>query len=97
MEEDGVCVVGSGPTGVVAALTLLNAGVPVVMLESGGTFPRRLHVRIQDIDLFRPAPPTVKEPVAGVDFLAPGDGAARWVRAHCLGGLSNYWSGTDGR
>src|SRR6476659_297217 len=30
-----VCIVGSGLTGTIAALTLLEDGVPVVMLESG--------------------------------------------------------------
>ncbi len=93
MGEDGVCIVGSGPTGVMAALALVEAGVPVMMIESGGTFPRRLHIRIRDVDLFRPAPPTVKEPVVDEDFITGGDGAARWIKAHSLGGLSNYWSG----
>jgi choline dehydrogenase-like flavoprotein len=91
MEHDGVCVVGSGPTGVMTALTLTEAGVPVLMLESGDGYPRRLHVRIRDVELFRPAPPAVREPVADVDFVC--EDTARWIKAHCVGGLSNYWSG----
>lgn len=90
---DGVCVVGSGPTGVSAATALVEAGIPVVMLESGNTFPRRLHVRVGGVDLFRPAPPTLREPVAGVDFVNAEQDPARWIKAHRLGGLSNYWSG----
>jgi choline dehydrogenase-like flavoprotein len=93
IKNECVCVVGSGPTGVVAALTLVQAGIPVVMLESGSHFPRRLHLRVGGIDLLRPTPPTLREPVADVDFVNHGDGHARWIKAHCLGGLSNYWSG----
>jgi choline dehydrogenase-like flavoprotein len=93
MDDDRVVVVGSGPTGVIAALTLVEAGVSVVMLESGDDFPRRLHARFRDVDLFRPIPPQVREPTAGVDFLTPDEGGTRWVMAHRLGGLSNHWSG----
>jgi choline dehydrogenase-like flavoprotein len=93
MGEDCVCVVGSGPTGVIAALTLIEAGIPVVMLESGSTFPRRWHIRVNNIDIFRPAPPTLREPVPDVDFVCLEDSGARWIKANCLGGLSNYWSG----
>jgi choline dehydrogenase-like flavoprotein len=88
-----VCVVGSGLTGTIAALTLLEDGVPVVMLESGCTFPRRFHARFRDVDLIRPNPPTVQAALSGVDFVAGGDGSAKWIRAHRLGGLSNYWTG----
>lgn len=91
MDETGVCVIGSGPTGVIAASTLVNAGVPVVMLESGGTYPHRLHIRFRDHDVLRPAPPVYREAVPDVDFIST-DGA-RWISDHRIGGLSNFWAG----
>ena len=92
-ERDCVCVVGSGLTGAIAALALLEDGVPVVMLESGSTFPRRFHARFRDVDLIRPRPSTVQPTIPDVDFIAGGDGSAKWIKANRLGGLSNYWSG----
>jgi hypothetical protein len=60
------------------------------MLESGGAFPRRLHVRVDGVELLLPVAPTVREPVADVDFANLDHGTAHWIKTNCLGGLSNH-------
>lgn len=91
--DDCVCIVGSGPTGTAAALALVEAGIPVVMLESGRSHPRRFHLRIRDVDILRPARPSAREVREGTDFVNPDAEPVRWFRTYELGGLSNYWSG----
>lgn len=93
MEETSVLIVGSGPTGAVAAWTLVNAGIPVVMLESGNSFPKDLHLRIQQRELRRPITPPIRNHTDYAEFVNLNDCSARWIRAHHLGGRSNFWSG----
>lgn len=93
MDENSVVVIGSGLTGTIAALTLLKAGVPVVMLESGNTYPKNLHLRFQQRELRRPIRPIISEHVPYAEFVNLDDCSARWIKAHSLGGRSNFWSG----
>ena len=93
MDEDCVIVVGSGLTGAIAALTLVEAGIPVVMLESGNKFPRDLHLRIRHRELRRPITPPINEHVPYAEFVNLNDCSTRWIKAHCIGGRSNFWSG----
>ena len=93
MNENCVIVVGSGLTGAIAAYTLCEEGIPVVMLESGSTFPRGFHLRINHRELRRPATPPINEYVPYAEFVNLKDCSTRWIKAHCLGGRSNFWSG----
>ena len=93
MDENCVIVVGSGLTGAIAALTLVEASIPVVMLESGNKFPRDLHVRIGHHEIRRPITPSIKEHVPYAEFLNLNDCTTRWIKANCFGGRSNFWSG----
>lgn len=80
---------GSGPTGAMAALKLVELGVPVTMLESGEAYPAGLIVRAFGRNLFRKwAPPREEQP-----FVASGDPQTEWHAALAPGGLSNYWTG----
>lgn len=83
-----VLVVGSGPTGAMAALTLLQQGIPVTMLESGDQAPGGLIVRALGRNLFRRFPR--RDLRAAVE--ATGDPEAVWYQALAPGGLSNYWT-----
>jgi len=49
-------VIGSGHSGAIAALVLLQRGIPVTMLESGQTFPGGLLVRVKGRNVFRKRP-----------------------------------------
>ena len=93
MTENGVIVVGSGLTGAIAAWTLVKAGVPVVMLESGDSFPKNPHVRFRHRELRRPITPPVSEHTDYAEFVNEADCSARWIKAHRIGGRSNFWSG----
>jgi choline dehydrogenase-like flavoprotein len=84
-----VIVVGSGPAGAMAALKLVQCGVPVIMLESGETPPGGILLRVMDKTLFRRVPEVPK-----YDHYVPGDDpSAVWVKSLEPGGLSNYWTG----
>lgn len=93
MNEDGVIVVGSGLTGVIAALTLVEAEIPVIMLESGSSFPQDLHLRIRNRELRRPTTPPIREHIPDAEFVNLENSSTQWIKAHCLGGRSNFWSG----
>ena len=82
-------VIGSGPSGAIAALTLLERGIPVTMLESGQAFPAGLVVRAFGRNLFRKWAPDSE----GYAFVASGDPDTEWQSALLPGGLSNYWTG----
>jgi choline dehydrogenase-like flavoprotein len=84
-----VVVIGSGPAGAAAALTLVEQGVAVTMMESGPTYVGGLLVRAFARNLYRKWAP------AGTryQFAVSGDPGTQWPNALVPGGLSNYWTG----
>jgi choline dehydrogenase-like flavoprotein len=84
-----VVVIGSGPSGAMAALTLVERGIPVTMLESGSTFPGGLVVRAFGRNLFRRWPRDLDKDT----FVASGDPESVWHNVLVPGGLSNLWTG----
>jgi choline dehydrogenase-like flavoprotein len=54
--SDGRQVIGSGPAGAIAALTLVRQGIPVTMLESGQRLPEGFLVRAAGRNLIRRRP-----------------------------------------
>jgi choline dehydrogenase-like flavoprotein len=89
-ETRRVIVIGSGPAGAVAALTLVQHGVPVTMLESGLPIEHGLVVRALGRNIFRKWPAEQKTDSA---FLASGDPGTTWWSTLAPGGLSNFWTG----
>lgn len=82
-------VIGSGPAGSMAALTLLKHSIPVTMLESGQSVPGGLLVRAMGKNVYRRRPKLGSR----IDHVATGDPDARWTHTLEPGGLSNYWTG----
>jgi choline dehydrogenase-like flavoprotein len=90
MEEDRrVIVIGSGPTGAMAAYQLVQCGIPVTMLESGSTFQGGSLLRIMGRNLYRRVPPMEH----GRYHISSGDPKTDWYYNFAPGGLSNQWTG----
>jgi choline dehydrogenase-like flavoprotein len=85
-----VVVIGSGPTGAMAARALITAGIPTVMLESGSKPPTGALVRMSRRNVYRRGDPLA--PSTGA-FVATGDPATVWTFNLEPGGLSNQWTG----
>ncbi len=90
---DRVVVIGSGPSGAMAALTLVNRGVPVTLLESGQHVPDGFLVRAMGRNIIRRR--QLANSAAAVTSTSSGGGA--WVQSLVPGGLSNYWVGAAPR
>ncbi len=92
-DDRRVIVIGSGPAGAMAALTLLRRGIPVTMLESGQTPPRGLLIRAMGRTVYRkwPALQTYDHHVTADNM------KALWYHDLVPGGLSNYWVGASPR
>jgi choline dehydrogenase-like flavoprotein len=88
-DDRRVLVIGSGPAGAMAALTLVREGIPVTMLESGQHMPRGLLVRVAGRNLVRKRP-KIEDPRRHV---ASDDPRASWYHALCPGGMSSHWAG----
>lgn len=84
-----VIVIGSGPSGAMAALALLQHDIPVTMLESGQNLPPGLLVRAMGRNVFRRKPNL--EPRK--DHVSSDDPDAQWYHELAPGGLSNHWTG----
>ena len=89
MHDPDVVVIGSGPAGAMAATTLVERGVDVLMLDAGDHVPGGLIVRA--------AGNTVYRRMAWADYasdrLDPASAAGvDWYSSLSLGGLSNYWT-----
>ncbi|WP_404790626.1 NAD(P)-binding protein [Altericista sp. CCNU0014] len=93
MSDDRVVIVGSGPTGTIAAWTLVRAGFKVTLLESGCSFPKHLHVRLCDREIYCPYALEIRDRVTYPHFENLGDPLTRWFKAHLLGGLGSFWGG----
>ncbi len=91
--NDQVIIVGSGPTGTVAAWTLVKAGFNVTLLESGCSFPKSLHLRIWNQEIRRSYALEIRDHVAYPQFENLDDPLTRWFKAHLLGGLGSFWGG----
>ena len=89
-DQRRVVVVGSGPTGAIAAHELVRNGIPTTMLESGVRRPSGLLIRAAGRNVFRSGDELA--PSSGA-FVAGGDPATQWTFNLALGGLSNQWTG----
>ncbi|MDJ0752086.1 MAG: GMC family oxidoreductase [Ardenticatenaceae bacterium] len=85
-----VVVIGSGPTGAIAAHELLQKGMAVTMLESGRSNPYGFLIRINGRNIFRWKPSKGKE---GDRHVATGDAETKFFYNLSPGGLSNDWTG----
>ena len=88
-DDRRVIVVGSGPTGAMAALTLVRRGIPVTMLESGSDLPEGRLVRVMGQNVYRRWPGASES----LPYVASRDPDTFWHQALAPGGLSNYWTG----
>lgn len=88
-DDRRVLVIGSGPSGAIAALTLIEQGIPVTMLESGEQPPAGMLLRAlgRNVIVRRPV---VDDPGR---HIASDDPRAAWFHALTPGGMSNHWSG----
>jgi choline dehydrogenase-like flavoprotein len=89
MADPDVVVVGSGPTGAMAASALVDRGLDVLMLDAGTGAPGGLIVRAAGNTMYRR--------FAWADYeserLDPSsDDGVEWYSSRSLGGLSNYWT-----
>jgi len=72
-----------------AAATLIAAGIPVTMLESGRHSPRGLLVRAAGRTLLRG---TLGRRDTS-PYRSSEEGGATWLHVRAPGGLTNYWTG----
>lgn len=88
-DDRRVVVIGSGPSGAMAALALQNEGIPVTLLESGTAFPGGMLVRLMGRNAVRRRPRWEHH----TRHVASGDPATLWHHDFVPGGLSNHWTG----
>ncbi|MET0459618.1 MAG: GMC oxidoreductase [Ilumatobacteraceae bacterium] len=88
--DDRVVVIGSGPTGAVAAANLVQRGIPVTMLDAGTHAPRGLLVRAAGNTVLRLSS---KAEMTWARTADATDDEIDWGSSLSLGGLSNYWTG----
>ncbi len=88
-DERRVIVIGSGPSGAMAALALVRQGIPVTLLESGQNVPSGLLVRAMGKNVYRRR----RGPDNSRQHIASDDPDTAWYHALAPGGLSNYWTG----
>lgn len=86
-----VIIIGSGPSGAMAAHELISQNIPVVMLESGDKFPRGLLIRLAKTNLYRwKSGDGFRE---GDLHTSSGDPDTVWHYNFSPGGMSNDWTG----
>src|SRR2546422_9960190 len=74
MNDRQVIVIGSGPTGAMAAHELVRNGIHVTMLESGCAMQGGFLVRLMGRNFFRRVPPMEH----GAHHIASGDPKTDW-------------------
>jgi choline dehydrogenase-like flavoprotein len=84
-----VVVIGSGPSGAMAAHELIRKGIPVTLLESGRDFQAGFLVRMMGRNFYRRVPPMEN----GTRHVSTGDPKTDWYFNLAPGGLSNQWTG----
>lgn len=84
-----VVVIGSGPSGAIAADRLSRAGVAVTLLEAGVEPAGGLIVRVGGQTVLRRQP---DDGVLADRHVAVDDPLTEWFSALQLGGLSNHWT-----
>jgi len=89
-EKRQVVVIGSGPTGAMAATVLIRRGIPVTLLESGQSLPRGWLVRVGGRTFYRRLP----QFGAPQQYTSTAESNAIWKDRLIPGGMSNFWSGT---
>ena len=88
-DDARVVVIGSGPSGAMAAVTLVEAGIPVTMLESGSARPRGALLRLNGRTVLRGS-------VGRADvspYVAARGQPTTLLHLRAPGGLSNLWTG----
>lgn len=88
-DPESVVVIGSGPSGAMAARQLVHAGVRVTMLESGAERPGGMLIRAAGRNLYRRGSRAQNES----RYAASGNTETMWFRTLQPGGLSNQWTG----
>ncbi len=90
MQDDRrVIVIGSGPSGAMAAHALARRQIPVVLLESGLEFQGGRLLRLMGRNLHRRVPPMEH----ARHHVATGDPRTDWYVNRAPGGLTNQWTG----
>ena len=84
-----VIIIGTGPSGAMAALQLSRRGIPVTLLESGSSFTKGFLLRVMGKTVYRRQP----ELENGDGHISSGDPRAAWFHNLSPGGLSNQWTG----
>lgn len=84
-----IAVIGSGPSGAVAAHVLIQKGIPVVLLESGTALPSGFLLRANGRTLLRKRP--TFHPREAVLAAGRNPETEWWVHLE-PGGLSNQWT-----
>lgn len=80
--DPDVCIIGAGAAGITIAMELLDSGLSVLLLESGGATP---DAATQDLY----AGESVGQPLRSIDRTIPTDE----VRLRYFGGTTNHWAG----
>lgn len=93
MSDEQIIIVGSGPSGSIAAWTLVHAGLEVTLLESGSSFPKDLHIRIKNREIHQPYALEIRDHITYPQFENLDDPLVRWLKAHMWGGLGSFWGG----
>jgi choline dehydrogenase-like flavoprotein len=87
-DDRRVVIIGSGPSGAMAAYELVRKGIPVTVLETGEDIQRGTLVRMGGRNLYRHLPPMT----TATGFVVTGDPQTNLEYNYALGGLSNQWT-----
>lgn len=88
-ESRRVIIIGTGPTGAMAALQLSRRGIPITILESGTAFSKGFLLRAMGKTVLRCKPPLESRE----RHVSSGDPQSEWHHSLAPGGLSNHWTG----